>query len=95
MKDRLPEIERDLKQHYKNISIYVLGTWKHRGNIELYFKYRYREFNYPIGKLTEYYKFDDVAPVLNELHAMQPKTLRAEELEILNESETAIALELI
>lgn len=57
MGDHLPEIERDLKRHYSNIDISVLGTWQHRGNVELYFKHRYQEFNYRIGKLTEYYKF--------------------------------------
>ena len=58
--DRLPEIEKDLKQHYSNISIDVLGTWQHRGNVELYFKHRYNSSNHRIGKLTEYYKFNDV-----------------------------------
>lgn len=38
---RLTEIERDLKQHYSYIAIDVLGTWQHRGNIEMYFKFRY------------------------------------------------------
>lgn len=83
--DRLPEIERDLKQHYSNIDINVLNTFKHRGNIELYFKHRYQEFNYPIGKLTEYYKFDDVDAVLKDLFSMEQKVLQNEELEILRE----------
>ena len=83
--DRLSEIERDLKQHYSNIDINVLNTFKHRGNIELYFKHRYQEFNYPIGKLTEYYKFDDVDAVLKDLFSMEQKVLQNEELEILRE----------
>ena len=33
--DRLPEIERDLQQHYSKIKINVLNTWQHRGNVEL------------------------------------------------------------
>ncbi|MBW4533659.1 MAG: hypothetical protein KME09_06945 [Pleurocapsa minor HA4230-MV1] len=37
---RLREIERDLKQHHSIIEINVLGTWQHRGNVELYFLYR-------------------------------------------------------
>ena len=73
--DRLTEIERDLKQHYSTIAIDVLGTWQHRGNVELYFKHRYNSFNYRIGKLTEYYKFKDVESVLEDLYAMQPKRL--------------------
>jgi hypothetical protein len=80
--NRLVEIERDLKQHFSKIEIDVLGTWQHRGNIELYFKHRYKEFNYRIGKLTEYYKFDDVESVLEDLDSMQPKILTGEELTI-------------
>lgn len=82
IKERLPEIERDLKQHYSKININVLGTWQHRGNVELYFKHRYQEFNYRIGKLTEYYKFEDVNPVLEDLYSMQPKILKDEELKV-------------
>ena len=82
MSDRLPEIERDLKQHYSDIQINVLGTWQHSGNVELYFKHRYRKFNYRIGKLTEYYSFKDVDAVLKDLNSMQPKVLKKAELEI-------------
>ena len=80
--DRLSEIERDLKQHYSTIAINVLGTWQHRGNVELYFKHRYKEFNYPIGSLTEYYKFDDIAPVKEDLFSIEQKVLQDEELEV-------------
>ncbi len=45
MSDRLPEIERDLQQHYSTIAIDVLGTWQHRGNVELYFLYLFYEVN--------------------------------------------------
>ncbi len=75
MGERIPEIERDLKQHYRAISIFVLGTWKHRGNVELYFKHRYKDFNYKIGKLTEYFKFKDIERVKYDLEQMQPKIL--------------------
>ena len=93
MCDRLPEIERDLQQHYSKIDINVLGTWQHRGNVELYFKHRYKEYNYRIAKLTEYYRFKDVLKdtathidiVLNDLCSMQPKVLEGEELEIYKE----------
>jgi hypothetical protein len=80
--DRIIEIERDLKQHFSKIEIEVLSTWQHRGNVELYFKHRYKQFNYRIGKLTEYYKFDNVESVLEDLHSMQPKILTGEEWEI-------------
>ena len=83
MSDRLPEIERDLKQHYSTCAIDVLGTWQYRGNIELYFKHRYKKSNYPIGKLTEYYKFKDIELVLDDLFSLEEKILKYEEIEIL------------
>ena len=86
MSDRLPEIERDLRQHYSKVAIDILGTWQHRGNVELYFKHRYKEFNYHIGKLTEYYLFKDIGLILEDLRFMQPKDLTTKELEILRES---------
>ena len=82
---RQKEIERDLKQHYSDININVLGTWQHRGNVELYFKHRYSRFNYRIGKLTEYYKFEDVSSILTDLNSMQPKILEGDELSIFQE----------
>ena len=82
---RLPEIERDLQQHYLKIDLNVLGTWQHRGNVELYFKHRYKEFNYRIGKLTEYYKLENIDTVLEDLCSMQPKVLKRVELEIWQE----------
>ncbi|HEY9767872.1 MAG TPA: GIY-YIG nuclease family protein [Coleofasciculaceae cyanobacterium] len=85
MCDRIREIKRGLQQHYWEIDINVLGTWQHRGNVELYFKHRYKEFNYRIGKLTEYYKFKDVELVLTDLNSMQPKVLSGEELSIYKE----------
>jgi len=57
---RVASMPRELKSYYQNVVIKVLGTWSHRGNVELYFKHRYKEFNHHIGSLTEYYKFDDV-----------------------------------
>ncbi len=75
IEQRIPEIERDLKQHFESVSIKGLGFWQHRGNVEYYFKYRYRKFNHRIGSLTEYFKFDDVKPVLRDLRRMKPKQL--------------------
>ena len=92
---RLPEIERDLKQHYSTIAIDVLRTWQHRGNVELYFKHRYKKFNYRIGKLTEYYRFKDVDTVLEDLYAMQPKILEGQELVIWSENELAFISSLL
>ena len=82
IEERVIEIYRDLATYYNKFSIKILGTWKHRGNVELYFKHRYKEFNYKIGKLTEYFKFDDVEPVLLDLRQMKPKVLEQVELDI-------------
>ena len=91
MSDRLKEIRRDLSQHYQELEITVLNTWKHRGNVELYFKHRYQQYNYPIGKLTEYYSFEDADLVLQDLRSMQPKILSPSEIEILQSEVKAIA----
>jgi hypothetical protein len=56
----------------------IVGT---PGNVELYFKHRYKAFNYRIGKLTEYFVFPNVKAVLNDLYGMKPKILSDVELE--------------
>ena len=81
--ERVAEVERDLANHYKSVEIQLIDTWNHRGNVELYFKHRYKNSNYRIGKLTEYFKFDDVELVLEDLHQMQPKVLQPVELELM------------
>jgi len=82
---RVAEVERDLIPHYGTVTIKVLGSWAHRGNIELYFKHRYQEFNHPIGSLTEYFNFsdEDMGIVLSDLQQIQPKILSQVELDIL------------
>jgi hypothetical protein len=82
IEERVIEIHRDLSTYHNKFEIKILDTWKHRGNVELYFKHRYKEFNYKIGKLTEYFKFDDVEPVLRDLRRMKPKVLEQVELDI-------------
>ena len=55
--------------------------------MEKYFKYRYARFNYPIGSLTEYYKFDDesdAVSVLRDLRRMKLKSLSQKEQEIID-----------
>jgi hypothetical protein len=83
MEQRVKEVQRDLNSHFKSVAIEVLGTWEHRGNVELYFKHRYRDFNYKIGTLTEYFKFVDVNSVLLDLRQMKPKVLTKAEVDIL------------
>jgi hypothetical protein len=81
--ERVAEVHRDLASHYKSVEIKVLDTWEHRGNVELYFKHRYKSFNYKIGTLTEYFKFNDVELVLDDLRQMKSKALTSVELELL------------
>jgi hypothetical protein len=81
---RIAEVKRDLAVHYKSVEIKVLNTWNHRGNVELYFKHKYKKFNYKIGKLTEYFRFaDEVELVLKDLEQMEPKNLAQVELDII------------
>jgi hypothetical protein len=85
--ERITEIKLDLRSHCQNITIQVLGTWANRGNVELYFKHRYRDFNYPIGSLTEYYKFntENAKIVLRDLQEMKTKVLSSVEIDILED----------
>lgn len=86
IEERVAEVQRDLSSYFRSVSLKVLGTWEHRGNVENYFKHRYENFNYKIGNLTEYYKFDtteDALAVLRDLRQMKPKVLCQAEADIL------------
>ncbi|MEG4495015.1 GIY-YIG nuclease family protein [Microcoleus sp. D3_18_C4] len=82
--ERIAEVQRDVKAHYSDVVVNLVGLWEHRGNVELYFKHRYKAFNYRIGKLTEYFAFPDVKAVLNDLYGMESKVLNEFELDILS-----------
>ena len=79
IEERIAEVQRDVRAHYSDAAVSLLGLWEHRGNVELYFKHRYQPFNYRIGKLTEYFAFPNVKAVLNDLYGMEPKVLSAAE----------------
>ncbi|MEG4213643.1 GIY-YIG nuclease family protein [Microcoleus sp. S13_B4] len=79
IEERIAEVQRDVKAHYSDVIINLLGLWERRGNVELYFKHRYQPFNYRIGKLTEYFAFPNVKAVLNDLYGMEAKVLSAVE----------------
>jgi hypothetical protein len=81
IEERIAEVQRDVRAHYSDVTVNLLGLWEHRGNVELYFKHRYKAFNYRIGKLTEYFAFPDVKIVLNDLYGMETKVLSAVEVE--------------
>ncbi|MEG4034625.1 GIY-YIG nuclease family protein [Microcoleus sp. S36b_A4] len=84
IEERIAEVQRDVRAHYSDVVVNLLGLWEHRGNVELYFKHRYKTFNYRIGKLTEYFAFPDVKVVLNDLYEMEPKMLSDVELDAIN-----------
>jgi hypothetical protein len=82
--ERIAEVQRDVRAHYSDVAVSLLGLWEHRGNVELYFKHRYQPFNYRIGKLTEYFAFPFVKAVLQDLYEMKPKTLSDVEVDVLS-----------
>jgi hypothetical protein len=84
IEERIAEVQRDVRVHYSEVAVSLLGLWEHRGNVELYFKHRYQPFNYRIGKLTEYFVFPNVKLVLKNLYEMKPKTLSDVELDVLS-----------
>jgi len=73
IEQRIAEVQRDMKAHYSDVVVNLLGLWERRGNVELYFKHRYQPFNYRIGKLTEYFYFPNVKPILIDLYGMESK----------------------
>lgn len=70
---RIAEIKQELSQFFPSVSIKGLGFWKHRGNVEHYFKHRYRKYRYSLANYTEYFKFEDIKPILRDLRRMKPK----------------------
>jgi len=44
--ERIAEVQRDVKAHYSDVAVSLLGLWERRGNVELYFKHRYKAFNW-------------------------------------------------
>ncbi len=85
MEERLAEIERDLSAHFASFKVKVVDTWPHRGAVEFYFKYRYRDCRYALGSLTEYFQFDRLGTVTRDLRRMKPTEWDDKELEILEQ----------
>lgn len=97
IEERLAEIQADLMPHFQTIEIEVLGVWAHYGNLEYYFKYRYRRFRKAIAQFSEYYQFPDVATakaVLQELRRLPAKTISAVEQSILDRQPSEIEQQL-
>jgi hypothetical protein len=85
IEQRIVEVQRDVQAHYSDVVVNLLGLSEHRGNVELYFKHRYKRFNFRIDTLTEYFQFADVKRVLSDLHSMTPKVLSEVEREVLGD----------
>lgn len=86
VKERVLEVESGLRSHFQSVAIRVLGAWEHRGNVEMYFKYRYSRFNRRIGSLTEYFQYPDptdAKAALRDLRRMKPKEVTQKEQAIL------------
>jgi hypothetical protein len=81
IKERIAEVQRDVRAHYSDVAVNLLGLWERRGNVELYFKHRYQPFNYRIRKLMEYFAFPNVKALLQDLYEMKPKLMSAVELD--------------
>lgn len=73
-------MQRDVRAHYSEVAINLLGLWEHRGNVELYFKHRYQVFKDRIEKLTEYFVFFNVKRTLRDLFEMEARVLSNVEL---------------
>jgi len=75
-------VPRDVRAHYSDVAVNLLGLWEDRGNVELYFKHHYKAFNYRIEKLTEYLVFPNVKRTLRDLLEMEAKVLSNVELDV-------------
>jgi len=84
IEERIVEVQRDVRAHYSDVVVSLLGLWEHRGNVELYFKHWYKAFNHRIGKLTEYFAFPNVKVVLQDLYEMESKVLSDVEVDVLS-----------
>lgn len=85
IKERVAEIQSDLQPVLGSTKIKVLDTWEHRGNVELYFKYRYKAYQQRVGEsFTEYFRFPDIGDVTRDLRRMKPKILTEVEQAILD-----------
>ncbi len=79
IEQRIAEVKQDLSKYFSHPIIDLLGLWEHRGNVELYFKHKYKDYNYRIGKLTEYFEFPDIKLILSDLFEMKIKVLTEKE----------------
>lgn len=92
IEERIKEIYSDVTPLLGEVAIRLIDTWEHRGNVELYFKYKYKNQNAQIGNLTEYFSFADLGDITRDLRRMKIKALTPLEEEILRGDRTALEL---
>lgn len=70
VEERIGEIKTFLKKYYKNLTITALFYLDSVSFVEGYFKAKFRENRLEIGRATEYFDFEDVTAVINELERL-------------------------
>ena len=83
---RIPEIQRDLLNHYSTVKITPIAFKEHRGHCERYFKFMNAPHNVQIGSLTEYFAFtpDKLKKVSRDLKRIPTREFTDTENKILN-----------
>lgn len=84
--ERICEIETDLKVYFQSVSIEDWNSWEYYGYLERYFLYKYHRYQYQIGSLTEYFRFEEnlLSLVVQELRELIPKEILPVESEIIS-----------
>lgn len=69
--ERVAEVTEDVREHVQDATVQVVDSWPGQGRGEGYFKFKYATHQYRLGKLTEYFAFDDPARVLRDLRRLR------------------------
>lgn len=67
IEERIDELKRDIAPYLSSAKISILRQLRHRGSIEFYFKHRYRPYQQKLGKLSEYFAFENRKNVLSDI----------------------------
>ncbi|MBM7846257.1 GIY-YIG nuclease family protein [Herpetosiphon giganteus] len=83
IEERILEIQAALMPHVGTTAVKVLGVFPHRGHVEPYVKFKYRDQRRAIGNFTEYFDFADLKATLRDLRRMPAKVLTTVEETVL------------
>lgn len=83
IEERILEIQAALMPHVGTTAVKVLGVFPHRGHVEPYVKFKYRDQRRAIGNFTEYFDFADLKATLRDLRRMPAKVLTSVEETVL------------